>query len=130
MKEINNIRYQKVSEEDLKNAKAAYVGGFVMDVQKPATAARYALNREIYDLPDDYYETYLEKINSVTTEDVQNAAKKYFKADNTRIIVTGKAIDALENLEKNPNYKINYFDKYGKSAEKPELKKPPPIASK
>ena len=126
MKEINNIRYQKVSEEDLKNAKAAYVGGFVMDVQKPATAARYALNREIYDLPDDYYETYLEKINSVTTEDVQNAAKKYFKADNTRIIVTGKAIDALENLEKNPNYKINYFDKYGKSAEKPELKKPLP----
>ena len=123
MKEINSIRYQKVSEQDLKDAKEAYIGSFVMDVQKPSTSATYALNKELYNLPDDYYETYLEKINSVTVDDVQNAAKKYFKANNTRIIVTGKAIDALENLEKNPDYKINYFDKFGNAAEKPELKK-------
>tara|TARA_R110002072_G_scaffold95197_4_gene209795 strand:- start:3556 stop:5610 length:2055 start_codon:yes stop_codon:yes gene_type:complete len=123
MKEINSIRYQKVSEQDLKDAKEAYIGSFVMDVQKPSTSATYALNKELYNLPDDYYETYLEKINSVTVDDVQNAAKKYFKANNTRIIVTGKAIDALENLEKNPDFKINYFDKFGNAAEKPELKK-------
>jgi zinc protease len=123
MKEINSIRYQKVSEQDLKDAKEAYIGSFVMDVQKPSTSATYALNKELYNLPDDYYENYLEKINSVTVDDVQNAAKKYFKANNTRIIVTGKAIDALENLEKNPDYKINYFDKFGNAAEKPELKK-------
>ena len=123
MKEINSIRYQKVSEQDLKDAKEAYIGSFVMDVQKPSTSATYALNKELYNLPDDYYETYLEKINSVTVDDVQNAAKKYFKANNTRIIVTGKAIDALENLEKNPDYKISYFDKFGNAAEKPELKK-------
>ena len=116
MKEINSIRYQKVSEQDLKDAKEAYIGSFVMDVQKPSTSATYALNKELYNLPDDYYETYLEKINSVTVDDVQNAAKKYFKANNTRIIVTGKAIDALENLEKNPDYKINYFDKFGNAA--------------
>tara|TARA_B100000809_G_scaffold31430_1_gene27357 strand:+ start:17874 stop:19925 length:2052 start_codon:yes stop_codon:yes gene_type:complete len=125
-KEINKIRYKKVSEQDLKDAKELYVGNFVMDVQKPATAARYALNRELYKLPEDYYETYLEKINSVTVDDVQNAAIKYFRGDKARIVITGKGIDVLKNLEKNSDYIINYFDKYGNPSEKPAMTMPIP----
>jgi zinc protease len=109
-KEIKKIRYQKVSKQDLKDAKELYIGNFVMDVQKPATAAKYALNRELYNLTDDYYETYLEKINSVTVDDVQNAAIKYFRGDKARIVITGKGIDVLKNLEKT-DYLIKYFDK-------------------
>ena len=125
-KEINKIRYQKVSEQDLRDAKELYIGNFVMEVQKPATAARYALNRELYNLPEDYYETYLEKINAVTVNDVQDAAIKYFKGDKARIIITGKGIDVLKNLEKNSDYKINYFDKFGNPSEKPEMTLPIP----
>jgi predicted Zn-dependent peptidase len=125
-KEINKIRYQKVSEQELRDAKELYIGNFVMEVQKPATAARYALNRELYNLPEDYYETYLEKINAVTINDVQDAAIKYFKGDKARIIITGKGIDVLKNLEKNSDYKINYFDKFGNPSEKPEMTLPIP----
>ena len=125
-KEINKIRYQKVSEQDLRDAKELYIGNFVMEVQKPATAARYALNRELYNLPEDYYETYLEKINAVTINDLQDAAIKYFKGDKARIIITGKGIDVLKNLEKNSDYKINYFDKFGNPSEKPEMTLPIP----
>ncbi len=126
LKEINKIRYQKVTEKELKDAKEKYIGNFVIDVQKPATAARYALNIELYDLPKDYYETYLQKINAVTVDDVQNAAIKYFRGDKARIIITGKGIDVLKNLEKNSDYKIDYFDKYGKPSEKPEMSLPIP----
>ena len=100
MKEINLIRYKKVSEQELKDAKAKYVGNFVINVQKPRTAARYALNREIYNLSEDFYEKYLEKINAVTVDDVQNAAIKYFKGDKARIVISGKGIEVLKNLEK------------------------------
>lgn len=126
MKEINKIRYQKVTEDELENAKAQYVGSFVINVQQPATAARYALNILLYDLPSNFYETYLEQINAVTIEDVQNAAIKYFKADKARIVITGKGIDVLKNLEKNSDYKIHYFDKYGNPTEKPEMTLPIP----
>ncbi|WP_373942035.1 pitrilysin family protein [Polaribacter sejongensis] len=119
-KEIDKIRAEKVTEEELKNAKAQYVGNFVMDVQKPATAASFALNIARYNLPTDFYENYLTNINAVTAEDVQNAALKYFKSDEARIIVTGKAIDVLDNLEK-AGYTINYFDKNGNTTEKPEM---------
>jgi len=125
MKEINTIRYKKVSEEDLKNVKEEYIGGFVMDVQKPATVAGFALNMARYNLPKNFYETYLEKINAVTLDDIQNAAIKYFQGDKARIIITGKGIDVLKNLE-NTDYVIKYFDKEGNPTEKPAMTLPIP----
>ncbi|PQJ75356.1 M16 family metallopeptidase [Polaribacter gangjinensis] len=125
MREINTIRYKKVSEEDLKNVKEEYIGGFVMDVQKPATVASFALNMARYNLPKDFYETYLEKINAVTLDDIQNAAIKYFQGDKARIIITGKGIDVLKNLEKT-DYVINYFDKEGNPTVKPAMTLPIP----
>lgn len=125
MKEINKIRYKKVSAEELKNSKEEYIGGFVMDVQKPRTIANFALNIERYNLPEDFYENYIENINAVTLEDVQNAALKYFKGDKARIIITGKGIDVLKNLEKT-DYPIKYYDKEGNPTVKPAMTLPVP----
>jgi predicted Zn-dependent peptidase len=124
-KEINKIRYQKVTAKELQDAKEEYIGGFVMDVQKPATAANYALNIALYNLPEDFYANYIKNINSVTVADVQNAAIKYFRGDKARIMVTGKGIDVLKNLEKT-DYVINYFDVEGNPTEKPAMTLPIP----
>ena len=124
-KEINKIRYKKATAEELKNVKEKYIGSFVMDVQKPRTAANYALNIARYNLPQDFYANYIENINAVTLEDVQNAAIKYFRGDRARIIITGKGIDVLKNLEKT-DYVINYFDKQGNPTVKPAMTMPIP----
>jgi hypothetical protein len=120
MKEINKIRYDKITPSELKQAKAEYVGNFVINVQKPATVARFALNKELYNLPDNYYENYLKNINAVTIDDVQNAAIKYFKGNTTRIVITGKGIDVLDNLEKT-DYVVKYFDDKGNPTTKPPM---------
>ncbi|WP_196885929.1 insulinase family protein [Aureivirga sp. CE67] len=125
MKEIKKIRTEKVSEKELNNAKAAYTGNFVLAIERPSTVARYALNIITNDLPEDFYETYLQKINAVTVEDIQKAAQKYFNYDNTRIVIVGKALDVLPGLEKLP-YPIKYFDTEANPAEKPELTMPVP----
>ncbi|WP_299049716.1 pitrilysin family protein [uncultured Polaribacter sp.] len=124
-KEIDNIRNNKVSAKELNDAKEEYIGGFVMDVQKPATAARYALNIARYNLPENFYANYIKNINAVTIDDVQNAAKKHFKSDKAKIIVTGKAIEVIPNLEK-VGYTIKYFDKEANATEKPEMVFPIP----
>ena len=123
--EIKKIRKELVTEDELKNAKAAYVGSFVRNIEKPETVARFALNIETKKLPENFYETYLQKLNAVTVEDIQKAAQKFISEDQTRIIITGKAVDVLPALEKLP-YKINYFDKEGNPVERPELTKPIP----
>ncbi|NQV77530.1 MAG: insulinase family protein, partial [Lutibacter sp.] len=111
---------------ELEIVKATYVGSFVRNIEKPETVAGYALNIQTNNLPEDFYETYLTKINAVTIEDIQRVAQKYFSADNARIIITGKALDVLPNLEKLP-YKINYFDKDANATGKPEMTKPIPV---
>jgi predicted Zn-dependent peptidase len=127
--ELKRMRTELVSEEDLKNAKAKYVGNFVMQIEKPSTIAGYALNKETQGLPEDFYENYIKNINAVTAEDIKNAANKFFLTDQTRVIIVGKAADVLPGLEamsKREKLPIFYFDKYGNPTQKPEMKKPVP----
>nr|WP_294936147.1 insulinase family protein [uncultured Flavobacterium sp.] len=129
LSELRRIRTELVSAEELKNAKAKYIGNFVMQIQKPATIARYALNTETQGLPADFYENYIKNINAVTAEDIKAVANKYFLAENTRVIIVGKASEVLPNLEKmSAKHKlpISYFDKFGNPAEKPKVSIPIP----
>ena len=125
LKELNKIRTEKVSEEMLSGVKAGYIGRFVMQVEKPATVARYALNIETESLPADFYENYIKNINAVTPEDIMRVANKYFLADNLRIVVTGKGSEVISGLEK-LKIPMFYFDKFGNPTEKPAMKKPVP----
>ena len=118
LKEINRIKTEDVADDALANAKAKYVGDFVLALESPQTIARYALNIKINDLPADFYTTYLEKINAVSKDDVKRVANKYFKTENAQIIVVGKGSDILENLEKT-GIPIKYFDNKANPVEKP-----------
>ena len=122
VKEISRIRLEKVDSELLKNAKAKYVGSFIRNAENPQTIAGYALNIKLNNLPDDYYESYLENINSVSEADVKRAASKYFKIANTRIVVVGKGSDVVANLEE-VGFPINYYDQYANSIAKPIFNK-------
>ena len=125
--ELHRIRNEKVSAEELKNAKAKYTGDFVLALERPSTIAQYALNIEKDNLPEDFYQTYLKKINAVTAEDIQKAAQKYYLADNARIVVVGKGSEVAENLEKltynGKEIPVKYFDKNAEPIEKPNYNK-------
>lgn len=125
VKELKRIRTEKVDPEMLKSVKAGYIGRFVMQIEKPQTVARYALNIETENLPADFYENYIKNINAVTAEDVMRVANKYFLADNTRIVVVGKASEIGPGLEK-LGIPMFYFDKYGNPIDKPVSKKEVP----
>ncbi|MDG1778774.1 MAG: pitrilysin family protein, partial [Flavobacteriaceae bacterium] len=125
IKEIKRFQTDPVEASALANAKAKYVGDFVLALERPSTIARYAVNTKINELPEDFYATYLEKINAVSIEDVQRVANKYFTADNARFIIVGKGSEVVANIEK-LNIPINYFDKYANQVDKPEFSKPIP----
>ncbi|MFV0305299.1 MAG: insulinase family protein [Moheibacter sp.] len=122
MKELNRIRTEKVTDEALATVKASFIGNFVMDAEKPEVIARQALLTQTQGLPANFYQNYIQSINTVTTADVMRVAKKYFSYGNARILVVGKASEVLPALEKLP-YTVNYFDRFGNSVAKPEAKK-------
>src|SRR5690606_21825468 len=55
LKEIKRIKTTPVTAEALRNAKAKYVGDFVLALESPSTVARYALNIKVNNLPKDFY---------------------------------------------------------------------------
>jgi hypothetical protein len=96
-------------------------------LERPSTIAQYALNIETDKLPQDFYQNYLQKIDAVTAEDIQRVARKYFLADNARIVVAGKGSEVAEKLEKmtynGKDIPVKYFDKYANAVEKPNYNK-------
>ncbi|NHM05920.1 insulinase family protein [Flavobacterium sp. CYK-4] len=128
LNEIKRIRTQKVTDTELKNVKASYIGQFVMDTEKPQAIAGYALRIKTQQLPEDFYENYIKNINAVTAEDVQRVANQYFHPETARILVVGKGEEILPSLEK-LKIPIFYFDKYGAPTEKPNYKRAVPTGA-
>lgn len=124
-KEFKKIRTEKVTDEMLASVKAGYIGRFVMQIEKPQTVAGYALRIQTQSLPADFYENYIKNISAVTADDILRVANKYFLADNSRIVIVGKAADVAPSLEK-LKFPVSYFDKYGNPTAKPEFKKSVP----
>lgn len=120
---MNKFRSEKISEEKLQAAKNYLTGSFSRALESPQTVARFALNIARYNLPSDYYKTYLQKLNGVTSEDIQQLAQKYITPDNAYIIVVGKADEVAASLEKfSADGKVFYYNNYGVEYDPSEIK--------
>ena len=96
--EMDRLCNEPVTAETLKSAKSIMSGAFARRLENAGTVAQFAYNISKYNLPADYYETYLERLNAITAEDVLVAAKKYLKPNNCYISVVGNK-DILEKLK-------------------------------
>jgi predicted Zn-dependent peptidase/outer membrane lipoprotein-sorting protein len=112
--EMRRLQKDLVSDEDLELVKNMMMGSFSRSLEDPQTIARFALNIEKYNLPKNYYKTYLEKVEAVTKEDVLAMAKKYLKPDNAVIIAVGNAKEIKEKMKIfSPDADVKEYDFYG-----------------
>ena len=111
---MTKFRNENVSEEKLQAAKNYLTGSFSRSLESPQTVANFALNIARYELPKDYYKTYLQKLNAVTVEDVKQLAKKYVTPEKAYVVVVGKAEEVANNLKTfSTSGNVDYYDKYG-----------------
>ncbi len=122
LNEMQRIRSTPVTPEELQLTKNLMFGQFARSMESPQTIARFALNMARYNLPEDYYQTYLEKVEAVTVEDIQRVANKYIRPDNAHIVVVGNKDEVVDKLK--PIAPINYYDNFGN---KVDLKPSTPI---
>lgn len=113
--EMNRMRNEPVSNEDLVNHINNMTGAFAIGLESPQTIAQYAINIERYKMPKTYYQDYLKNLAAVTIADVQEMAQKYIKPDNANIVVVGSKDEVAKKLEHfAASGKIEYYDAYGK----------------
>jgi zinc protease len=112
--ELDRICNEKVSEEELSNMIKYMTGTFAYSLQDPQTIARFAINKDRYNLPDDYYANYLKNLAAVTVDDVQEMAKKYIKPGNMTILVVGNKGEVAETLKPFAASKeVDFYDASG-----------------
>ena len=111
LKEMRRIREEKVTEKELMRIKATLAGNFARSMESPNTIANYAINIARYGLPEDYYKTYLTRLEAITINDIQEMAKKYILPENANIIAVGDVKILKTKLAKFG--KITQYDMYG-----------------
>jgi zinc protease len=105
MYEITKLTTEPVDEKTLQIIKNIMTGQFARSLERPQTVARFAKNIERYQLPKNFYETYLERLNAVTAQDVMALAARVLLPNNAYITVVGN-----KEIEKT----LLPFDKDGK----------------
>jgi len=89
LEEINKIRNQKVTENELHIAKQS-VNSALGNIFSNANSkvARF-VNDDIQHINKDYWKNYETKVNAVTLDDIQRVAKTYLKPDQLRFLIVG-----------------------------------------
>lgn len=96
--EIKNLVDKGVTQVELDKAKAELAGSFGRSLEQPGTVANFALNTARYNLPKDYYATYLKKLNSFTVADINATAKRLIEPDKFIITTVGNGSEIKEKL--------------------------------
>jgi zinc protease len=109
--EILNMRDGKITQEELDIAKAKYNGSFALGMEDPSRTATYASNILINNLPKDFYKTFLQKINSVSLNDLKRVSGIYFNENHSRIVIAGNGSVILPKLMR-LGYPVKKFDRY------------------
>jgi predicted Zn-dependent peptidase len=113
LKEFAVITTDLVKDDELSLTKSSMSGGFARSLERPQTIARFALNIIKNKLDQDYYKSYLQRLDAVTKEDVLAMAKKYFTAKNCNIIVVGNE-EIVEKLKVfDSDGKVQFLDPFG-----------------
>ena len=97
--EFGRMRNLKVTAGDLRNAKNYLNGVFSLALSTQGGIAGRVLQSRLLDLPDDYLRSYRARIEGVTVDQVQQAARKYILTDRPAIVVVGDAAKLKRELE-------------------------------
>jgi predicted Zn-dependent peptidase len=111
--EMERIRNNPVSQEELETVKNDLSGNFALALEKPGTIARFAFNIQKYNLPPLFYANYLKMIESVTANNIQQAANKYILPEKCYIIVVGDRKEIEEGLKQFTASDIIFVDENG-----------------
>jgi len=100
MSEFKRIRDEKVSPRELENAKRSIVGNFALSLENPGALLTNMITLKLYNLPANYWDTYPEKIEAITADDVQRVAQKYIDLNHLQIVAVGDAAKTRAVLAK------------------------------
>jgi zinc protease len=87
--EFWRLQRERVSERELADAKAYMTGSFPLTIETPDEIAMQVLNVVFYGLPIEELQTFRDRVNAVTVDDIQRVARAYLKPDLLSVVLVG-----------------------------------------
>ncbi|HEX3084436.1 MAG TPA: pitrilysin family protein [Pyrinomonadaceae bacterium] len=111
--ELNRIRDEAVSVEEIANAKSYLSGVFPIRIETQDGLIDQMVNIQMVELPSNYLRTYRDQVNAVTVEQIQDAARRYITPDQAAIVIVGDAAEVTPQIKPYAE-KIEIYDTDGK----------------
>jgi zinc protease len=89
--EFWRLQRERVSDGELAAAKAYLTGNFPLTIETPDAIALQVLNAVFYGLPLDQLQTFRDRVNRVTADDIERVARYYLKPDAVSVVLVGNA---------------------------------------
>jgi zinc protease len=89
--EFWRLQRQRVSERELADAQAYLTGSFPLTIETPSAIALQVLNAVFYGLDMEELQTFRERVNAITVDDIQRVARAYLHPDRLSIVLVGDA---------------------------------------
>ncbi len=107
-KEFDLIR-EEIKNEEIEFAKSYLKKTYPSQFETYSKIVANISTQIIFDLPDDFFETYLDNISSVGEDEIKNAARNNIKPHNQIVVVVGNAEklkDELAELAENNRFEV------------------------
>jgi zinc protease len=114
--EFGRIREELVSEKELRDAKNYLTGIFPIRLETLDGLIDQLVQIRMFNLPGDYLQTYRDRVQAVTREEVQRAARAYVMSDHAAIVIVGDAA-ALGDQIKPYADSVELYDSNGQRKE-------------
>lgn len=99
LKELHALHERGATADEVANARDYLAGIIPLELQTTGQLADRIAELVIYDLPDDYFADYRQRILAVTPEAVHGAARQHLRPDALAIVVVGNAGEIRAPLE-------------------------------
>jgi len=86
---IERMRTEPVTDEELAEAKEAYVNSFIFSFSSPSAIVSRLIELEYDGLPKDFLQQLRDRVVTLTKEDILAAARKHFHPERLKIVAVG-----------------------------------------
>ena len=97
--QVNRIRTEPVSGEELEAARGALVGSYPLSIETADQVAGAVATSRLYGLPEDYVQTYRVKLGAVSADDLRAAAESTIRPEQSVTVVVGDGAKIYDGIK-------------------------------
>jgi zinc protease len=97
--ELGRIREDRVSDKEINDAKSYLTGIFPIRLETQEGLIDQLVQIKMLSLPANYLETYRDRVQAVTVEEIQRVANEYVRPDEAAIIIVGDGAAVTDQIK-------------------------------